>query len=96
MNLLIIVTTPRSGPIAAALGKAALRANITWAVFFTNDGVTTLSDLEFVETILGANKAVACTESWQLHMGDAACPVEEGSQTNDSALVGEAEHIVSL
>ncbi len=96
MNLLIVISTAQSGPIADALGRAAQRAGITWGVFFTNDGVCTLSDQNFVETINGASKAIACAESWQQHMGEAACPVEAGSQTNNSALVGEAEHIVSL
>ena len=96
MDLLLIVSTPQSGPIATELGKAALRAGLNWGVFLTNDGVRNFSDHVFADTIAKANRAIACHESWAQHMGDTPCPVETGSQTNNSTLVGEAAHIVSL
>ena len=44
----------------------------------------------------GAAKAAACEVSWERYMGDQSCPVEIGSQTNNSAMVGDADKIVSL
>lgn len=96
LKLLIIVSTSKSGDIANKLGKAALRRGITWAVFFTNDGVQALTDKEFAKTVSLASQAIACQESWQHYMPTSDCPVELGSQTNNSKLAGKAEHIVSL
>jgi len=96
MDLLIIVSTAQSRAIAEALAMAARRAGINWGVFVTNDGVRTLSDPGFAETLKGASKAIACQDSWRQHMGDSHCPIEAGSQTSNSALVGIAAHIVSL
>ncbi len=96
LELLIIISTPESGDIANELGKAARRRDINWAVFFTNDGVLTLADREFAKTVSSASQAIVCQESWQHHMAACDCPVELGSQTNNSALASKAQHIVSL
>jgi len=96
MELLIIVSTPQSGQIAKGLGEAALRTGITWGVFLTNDGVCILSDQALVETLSKATHAIACKDSWEHYMGESECPVELGSQTNNSELAGEAKRIVSL
>jgi len=47
-------------------------------------------------TLEQASRAVACTESWRRFRGDAPCSVESGSQTVNSALMGEARRVVSL
>jgi hypothetical protein len=39
---------------------------------------------------------VVCEESWHRFCPGSACPVELGSQTVNSALVGEAQRVVSL
>jgi len=96
MDMLIIVSNSESGPLASALALAAERANASWAVFFTNDGVRILADDRFVAAMQGAQNAVACHESWQTHMAEKPCPIEEGSQTNNSALVAQAARIISL
>lgn len=95
-DVLIIVSRPESGPILAALMRACQRRGVNWSCFFTNTGVMTLVDSR-VMTILGcAVRAVACEYSWQRYMGDAGCPVELGSQTNNSGLAAEAVKIISL
>lgn len=96
MDLLMIVSTPEAEPIACSLALAAGRSELRWGVFLTNDGVKVLSNNEFAEALNGADVAIACQESWQHHMGDDPCPVELGSQTNNSLAVAEAAKIVSL
>jgi hypothetical protein len=39
---------------------------------------------------------VVCEESWHRFCPQLACPVEAGSQTTNSALMGEARKVVSL
>jgi hypothetical protein len=43
-----------------------------------------------------AERVVVCEHSWARFMGDTPCPVELGSQTQNSIMVGEADRIVSL
>ena len=49
-----------------------------------------------LQAALADARAVVCEESWHRFCGDAACPVELGSQTVNSALMGEAKKVVSL
>jgi hypothetical protein len=69
---------------------------VTWSCFFTGDGVKTLTRDDVLATVAGAAKAAACEVSWERHMGDQACPVEIGSQTNNSAMVGDVNKVISL
>jgi hypothetical protein len=55
-----------------------------------------LADAAVVTAIEAAGRAVACEKSWEEYMGGAACPVELGSQTVNSALMGEAEKVISI
>ena len=95
-GVLIHVSTSASGAIAVALAGACQRAGIAWSCFFTNDGVKVLADEAVVAAIDAAARAVACEKSWEEFMGGAACPVELGSQTINSALMGEADKVISL
>ncbi len=95
-GVLIHVSTPASGAIAVALAGACERADVAWSCFFTNDGVKVLADAAVVAALGAAARAVACEKSWEDFMGGAACPVELGSQTVNSALMGEAGRVVSL
>ena len=95
-GVLIHVSTPASGAIAVALAGACRRAGIAWSCFFTNDGVKVLADEAVVAALGAAGRAVACEKSWEELMGGAACPVELGSQTVNSALMGEADKVISL
>lgn len=96
MDLLMIVSTPEAEPIALGLAEAANRSDARWGVFFTNDGVKALGNSELAAALSSADPCVACQDSWQHHMGDAPCPVELGSQTNNSLAVADAARIVSL
>ncbi len=96
MKLHIVVSTTHSGSIALGLAKAATRAAIEWSIFFTSDGVQVLSNEELIAILPSASSAIACEESWNLHAGNLDCAVEMGSQTNNSALVGDATKHISL
>lgn len=96
MEILLLVTNPDAGDSLRSLGMACTRAGIDWGAFFTNDGVTLLRDREIAEAMQGAASAIACMESWERYMTDADCPLELGSQTDNSALMGRARRIVSL
>lgn len=96
MDLLMIVSTPEAEPIALGLAGAASRGDLNWGVFFTNDGVKALASEDLVAALSTAGMSVACQDSWQHHMGETPCPVELGSQTNNSLAVANAAKIVSL
>ncbi len=96
MNILFMVSTPEASHILYQMARACQRKGVSWGVFFTNDGVRAL-DQESVKDILNcAYKAFVCEHSWQREMQDSPCPVELGSQTQNSMMAGEAEHIISL
>ena len=95
-RVLIHVSTPASSGIAVALAGACKRAGIAWNCFFTNDGVKVLADAAAVAALGAATRAVACEKSWEEFMGGTDCPVELGSQTINSALMGEADKVISL
>ncbi|MCA1978435.1 MAG: hypothetical protein HXY29_02845 [Rhodocyclaceae bacterium] len=95
MNILFHVTTANSGTLLKSLALAARRANASFAVFFTHEGVSNLEDAELLAALSGS-RAVVCEESWRRFRPGFDCPVEQGSQTTNSALVGEAERVVSL
>lgn len=96
MDLLIIVSNPKAGAILQALAKALERANKDWAVFLTNDGVKVLSDPSTVAALGSALHKIACHDSWERFGGGFSCPIELGSQTNNSEFVGNTTRIVSL
>ncbi len=95
MDLLIIVSNPNSAPVVRPLALACGRSGVLWSAFFTNDGVKAL-DEEMVSALATAGSAIACQESWALHMPELDCPIEAGSQTNNSALVSKAARVLSL
>ncbi|MHB1074685.1 hypothetical protein [Thiobacillus sp.] len=96
MKLLIVVSTDLGGSLLAPLASACLRNNIQWGCFFTNDGVKLLGDPALAILIGQAAQQVACEHSWFRFMGQRKCPVELGSQTNHSAMVGVADNILTL
>lgn len=95
-DILFHVSTARGGAILLPLARACTRATRSYACFFTNDGVLGLQNPELCGVLGGAARAVACEESWNRHRPGLACPVELGSQTVNSALMGEAVRVVSL
>lgn len=96
MDILFHVTTPDGARLLAPLARACARAGRAFGCFFTNDGVTGLRDAALREALAGAARAVACEESWHRFCAEAPCPVELGSQTINSALMGESARVVSL
>ena len=96
MDMLLIISNPASEQVALGLAAAATRSKVTWGAFFTNDGVKVLGNAEFAATVANAESAVACQDSWDHHMTGQSCPVELGSQTNNSLAVANAKRVVSL
>lgn len=96
MDILFHVTTAEGGHFLLPLARACLRAGRSFACFFTHEGVLGLRS-EALRDVLGqAQRAVACEESWHRYCKEAACPIEPGSQTINSILMGEAARVVSL
>lgn len=96
MKILFEVTSDNAASVLVPMARACDRNAVTWSCFFTGDGVKTLARDDVRATIAGAAKAAACEVSWERYMGDQPCPVEIGSQTNNSAMVGDVDKIVSL
>jgi len=96
MKIMFEVSSGDSANLLVPLARACDRNAVTWSCFFTGDGVKTLAREEVLATVAGALKATACEVSWERHMGDQPCPVEIGSQTNNSAMVGYNDKVISL
>lgn len=95
MKILFHVSTPDGGALLLPLAQAARRAGASFGAFFTHEGVLGLKDAALVAALSG-RRAVVCEESWHRFCPGLDCPVENGSQTINSALMGEAERVVSL
>lgn len=95
MDILFHVATEGGTQVLLPLARACRRRGHAFAAFFTHEGVRGLLDAELQAALAGA-RAVVCEESWHRFCGKAACPVELGSQTANSALMGEAGRVVSL
>lgn len=95
MDLMYLVTTAEAGGILVPLLRASRRRGIDWGCFFTNDGVRVLADENVRALVSNGSAAVACELSWERY-GSGACPVQSGSQTDNSAMVAQAKHVVSL
>lgn len=93
---MFVVSSAEAAKYLAPLAAACERRGLHWGCFFTNDGVRVAADDRLKALLPRAGAAVACSESWRRFMGEAACPVELGSQTEHSALAAQAERIVSL
>ena len=95
MDILFHVSTEAGGQLLAPLACACRRRGHAFGAFFTHDGVRGLLDAQ-LQAALADARAVVCEESWHRFCADAACPAELGSQTANSALMGEAKKVVSL
>jgi len=96
MNILFHVTTGGGGALLAALAPAARRKGASFAAFFTHEGVLGLKDAPLLAALAGAERVVVCEESWHRFCPGLECPVENGSQTTNSALMAEADKVVAL
>ena len=96
MNLLFVVAHGESGAYLRGLSAACRRNRVAFSVFFTGDGVRTLSAPDTVEHARHASEAVVCEHSWSQLMKDGTCPLSLGSQTDHSRMLGCADRVVSL
>ncbi len=96
MDVMLHVSSADAAPAVLSLARACARAHIKWGCFFTNDGVRALADAALVDALSGAERAAVCEHSWQQVMGDGEPPIEAGSQTVNSAMMAEADRVVSL
>ena len=96
MDLMFVISNPEAGTYLGPLLAACERRGLHWSCFFTNDGVRAVMHDKVRSLLPRAAQAAVCGDSWKRFMGDADCPIEVGSQTEHSALVAEAEKIVSL
>jgi hypothetical protein len=96
MDVLLHITSPDAAATALALGRAFTARGAGWGCFLTNDGVTLAADEDFLAVGRTAERIAVCEHSWDRHMPGRDCPFERGSQTVNSALVGEAARVVSL
>lgn len=95
MDILFHVSTVGGARLLAPLARACRRRGASFAAFFTHEGVRGLLEAD-VQAALAGSRAVVCEESWRRFCAGTACPAELGSQTVNSALMGEARKVVSL
>lgn len=96
MDILFHVSTADGGRFLLPLAQSCRRVGCAFGAFFTHEGVLGLKDAGLQAALESATQAVVCEESWHRYCGDAACPVEQGSQTVNSAMMGDARRVVSL
>lgn len=96
IDLLIVVTTEAAAPYLLPLIAAAKRADVSLAVFLTNDGVKLAAEKALGQQLTKLDKAVMCAESWTSYMPNETSPVTSGSQTDHSQLIGSAGVVISL
>ena len=98
MDILFHVATEAGAQVLLPLAQACRRGGHAFGAFFTHEGVRGLLNADLQAALRGscAARVVVCEESWHRFCGEAACPVELGSQTVNSALMGEAKKVVSL
>jgi hypothetical protein len=77
--------------------SALARAKTVWGCFLTNDGVELLENKKFVEVLAKSNQALVCEYSWEKAGKDINdCPIEKGSQTFNSSMMGQTLRVISL
>lgn len=96
MDILFLVSTAEGGKFLLPLAQSCQRAGCTFGAFFTQQGVLGLKDTALQGALEYAARSVACEESWHRFCGELPCPAERGSQTVNSAMMGEARRVVSL
>jgi hypothetical protein len=96
VDLMYTVSSRDALPVLLHLLRASKRRGAQWACFFTDSGVETLDSPELRNLLSSASQAVACEFSWERYRAGMPCPIESGSQTNNSAMTADAKHLVSL
>lgn len=96
MRILFVVSHPKSTQALIGLTDACARRQQSFLCFFTGEGVEILNDAKVLAAIGSAEKAVVCEFSWGKYFPDQSAPIEEGSQTDHSAMIGTVDRVVSL
>lgn len=96
MTVLFVVAHPGAAAAFTGLAGACARADVAYDCFFTGEGVRLLDDPAVEAAAQAAARAVVCEYSWARWTPGREPPVEQGSQTDHSAMVGEAGQVVSL
>ncbi|MBZ0097060.1 MAG: hypothetical protein K8H75_17040 [Sulfuricella sp.] len=96
MDILFHVSTAGGGHFLLPLAQSCKRVGCTFGAFFTHEGVLGLKDAALQAALESATQSVVCEESWHRFCGELPCPVEQGSQTANSAMMGDARRVVSL
>ncbi|MFT5274273.1 MAG: hypothetical protein ACI9J2_000798 [Saprospiraceae bacterium] len=96
MNLLIVVSTANALEALLGLSAACLRGGQTFSCFVTGEGVRVLGDPSVVGMLESSQHVVVCEYSWNRYFSDNTLPFEGGSQTDHSAMISEADQVVSL
>lgn len=96
MELMFTVSHRDALPVLLPLLRASKRRGAQWGCFFTDSGVEALDSKDLLDLLTCATQAVACEFSWERYRNGTHCPIESGSQTNNSAMTAVARHIVSL
>jgi hypothetical protein len=96
MKILFVISNPESIQALIGLVDACARRNHPFLCFFTGGGVEILRDSKVINAISKAEQAVVCEFSWRKYFPNKQSPIEEGSQTNHSAMISHAEKVVSL
>ncbi len=96
MDILFHVSTAEGGRFLLPMAESCRRIGCAFGAFFTHEGVLGLKDASLQVALKSATQAVVCEESWHRFCGELPCPVEQGSQTVNSAMMGEAKRVVSL
>lgn len=96
MKILIVVSHPESQDALVGLADTCFRRKQDYLCFFTGDGVKHLENSAVLKAVEGAERAVVCEHSWAKYFADQQAPIEEGSQTDHSAMVSSVRQVVSL
>jgi len=96
MKILIVISNPESTEALIGLSSACSRRDQTFFCFFTGDGVKLFENPDVITAVFEAERAVVCEYSWAKYFPDQHPPIEEGSQTDHSAMIGLANQVISL
>lgn len=96
MQLMYLISNSMALDVLLPLMRASKRRGIEWGCFFTDSGVEVLDNAELQKLLRSASQAIACEFSWERYRHGQVCPIESGSQTNNSAMTAQAKHLLSF
>lgn len=96
MTILFTIGHPNAASALLGLAGASARAEVPFICFFTGGGVQLLHNADVRDVAKKAARSVVCEHSWARYSPDQPPPVEQGSQTDHSSMIGDAERVVSL